>query len=123
MTLHKSSRFLIALPLVALGAYGVAGAAPAATLAPACTVTADTVKTGQPNLLVNARLSEQVGDTLTATVAPDSKITVTSVQKGNTPMTAQLMINSEHAVVGEWNLTVDGKNGSCAGKVIVTAMD
>jgi hypothetical protein len=121
MPLSKPSRLLVALPLVALAAYGEMGAAPAATTTSICTATADTVKAGQTNTTVNVRYTEEVGDTLTATVAAGSKLAVNGVRKGATPMTAELLVNSEQAAVGDWNVTLSGKGGSCTGTLTVVA--
>ncbi|MBC8089490.1 MAG: hypothetical protein H7Z40_19670 [Phycisphaerae bacterium] len=124
MSLRKSSRLFIALPFIALGTYGAAHAAPPAdiTTRPACTVSADTVVTGQPNLMVNVRLTEEIGDTITVTIAPDAKLVVASVQKGKSPMTADVLLNSEQATVGDWNVTLNGKSGTCTGTLSVAAV-
>src|SRR5688500_3476380 len=116
---RKSPRLLVALPLAVFGALGAIAASPPATgtarSIPACTATSNTIRSGQPNQTVNVRYSEEIGDSLSVTVAADSKLVVSSVRKGAAPMTAELLVNSEQGVPGDWNLTLTGKSGTCSG--------
>jgi hypothetical protein len=119
MKTRFNSRLLLALPVVMIGAFSVTAASKPASLAPACTLTADSIKAGQTSGTVQARLTESIGDSLSASIAPAAKISVVDVKAGTTPMTAQITVNAQQGVAGEWELTLAGKNGTCSGTVAV----
>ncbi|MGV3707546.1 MAG: hypothetical protein ACO1Q7_01810 [Gemmatimonas sp.] len=120
MRTRQKASFALVIPAIALGAYSMMAASPP-PVAPACTVTVDSIKTGEASTTVKAKLSEEVGDSLSASVAPASKITINSVRKSGEPMTGELVLNSEQAVAGSWDLTVTGPKGTCAGTIGVVA--
>lgn len=119
MSLKKSARLLVALPLTVLGAYGFADAAPTATPT-ACSLTSDTVKVGQNAAVANIRYTEEIGDSVSAETGQASKLVVTAVKKGADPMTLALTLNSELAAPGDWGLTLTGPKGSCSGAITVS---
>lgn len=122
MIAQPSVRLMLALPALVLSAYVVTGASPPATRAPsACTVAADTVRVGQSVAPVNVRYTDDIGDSLTASVAPASKVMVTGVRRGGTPLTGELSLNTEQATTGDWELTLAGSKGTCSGTLTVQA--
>jgi hypothetical protein len=68
-----------------------------------------------------ARLSESIGDTLSATWPEESRVEVVSVKRepGNEPLTATMTVRTLHAVAGQWDVIVKGERGQCSGKVWV----
>lgn len=122
MRRQPSSRVMVALPALFLGAYALTGASPPMNrgpTGPACTLSADTVRIGQTQANVMVRYTEEVGDSLSASVAPGSKVMVTAVKKGGTPLTGEVTLNTEQANAGDWELTLAGPKGTCAGSLAV----
>lgn len=121
MRRRQSSRAILALPALFLGAYSLAGASPPTARGPtaACTLSADTVRVGQTQTPVSVRYTEEVGDSLSASVAPASKVMVTAVKKGGTPLTGEITLNTEQANAGDWELTLAGPKGTCSGTLAV----
>lgn len=130
MRRQPGSRATLALPALFLGAYALTGASPPMTRGPAdavpnargptaCTLAADTVRIGQSQANVQVRYTEEVGDSLSASVASGSKVTVTAVKKGGTPLTGEVTLNTEQANAGDWELTLAGPKGTCAGTLAV----
>lgn len=123
MESRMNTKLAAAIPALALGLYAATAAAPAAVAAgpaTACTLTADTIKTGQASVPVNVRYSEEIGDSLMATIADGSRIMVISVRRNPAPRTAQVLLNTEVGKVGEWDLAVSGTKGHCNGLLTVT---
>lgn len=120
MSSCPGSRLILALPALVLSAFTVSGASPPDTHpAAACAVSADTVRIGQSMAPVAVRYSEEIGDSLTASVAPASKVLVTGVRKGGTPLTGEISLNTEQATAGDWDLTLAGSKSTCSGTLTV----
>lgn len=117
MRTRKHSRLILALPAIGLGAYGLIAAAPGAN--PQCQLTADPIRGGEASGVVKFTYTEDIGDSLQASVTPASKVMINSTRKGATPLTGEFTANSEQAVNGEWEVTVNGMRGTCVGKIQV----
>lgn len=120
MSVRTSSRMILALPALILGAYTLTAASPPATPPPtACTLSADTVKVGQSAAPVTVRYTEEIGDSISASIASASKVMVTAARKGGTPLTGEVTVNTEQANAGDWELTLVGPKGTCSGTLAV----
>lgn len=118
MSVRTSSRMILVLPALIVGAYSLTAATPAIP-PPSCTLAADTVKIGQTAVPVMVRYTEEIGDSISASVAPASKVMVTAARKGGTPLTGELTLNTEQANAGDWEITIAGAKGSCSGTLAV----
>jgi hypothetical protein len=88
----------------------------------ACTVTApDTVPVGLKSTVFKARYTEMIGDSLVATFAPLSKITIVAVANStmDSPPSVELTLDTQRAVAGKWGLMLKGERGECSGDVTV----
>jgi hypothetical protein len=114
------SQTIVALSLLVAGSIALsAAAAPREThpTAACATWTTDTIRVGNRIVPVTANYEQDIGDSLTAVFPPDSRVQVTSIKRNatNNPYTAQLTLNAEYAVAGEWKMSLTGPNGSCSG--------
>ncbi|HKS05076.1 MAG TPA: hypothetical protein VJR92_02085 [Gemmatimonadaceae bacterium] len=88
----------------------------------ACTVsTSDTVPVGLKATVLKAKYTEMIGDSLVATFAPLSKITIFAVANStmDSPPSVELTLDTQRAVPGKWGLVLKGERGECAGEVQV----
>lgn len=86
-----------------------------------CAIEADsTLRAGQGEASVIVRYSEEIGELLDAQFPKGANITATSVARGpDAPLSARITANTIGAVTGQWELTLNGDGGWCAGKVWV----
>jgi hypothetical protein len=70
---------------------------------------------------VLVKMSDAIGDTLSATWPEESRVEVVSVKRepGNEPLTATMTVRTLHAVAGQWDVIVKGERLQCSGKVWV----
>lgn len=99
-----------------------AAAAPAAAKN-ACTVKLDAtpVAVGPTPVTLQAAVIGTLGDSVSATVAPESKISVVGVK--GTGNALELTLNTSQAVPGEYTISFKGTNGECATKLKVGAAE
>ncbi|HEX7049980.1 MAG TPA: hypothetical protein VF188_07170 [Longimicrobiales bacterium] len=72
---------------------------------------------------VVATYSQDIGKTLRATIQEESGVQVLAIEPVATMLDAagvNLTLNASQAAVGEWTITFEGENGTCAGKLRVT---
>lgn len=99
-------------------------AAPAAgAKAGACTVKLDAtpIAVAPSPVTLQAAVTGALGDSVAATVAPESKISVVSVKPGAAGL--ELILNTSQAVPGEYTISFKGSNGECATKLKVGAAE
>lgn len=74
---------------------------------------------------VQATYTTEIGENVSAEFAPESQVTVVSVerQEGDAPMTQRLTLNTAEAVAGEWQLILRGDGGECTGNIQVGGPD
>jgi hypothetical protein len=93
--------------------------APSVTLPEACTATVtNAVPVQSTPVVINASLSEAIGDTVTASFPAESKVSVVRVE--GTGNAVELTLNTSGAVAGDWQLSLRGSKGSCTGQVKVS---
>jgi hypothetical protein len=114
----------LGVPLLAAGIWGSAAMvsrAESPRTGAACAVWInDAIPLNFDSTSVVINYSEPIGQTLSASMPDDSKITVLGVARGgNPPQSATLAVNTRRAVAGQWELTLRGDTGTCTGKVWV----
>jgi hypothetical protein len=93
--------------------------APSVMLPDACTATvANAVPVQAGPVVVNASLSEAIGDSVTASFPAESKVSVVKVD-GAGGNAVELTLNTSGAVAGDWQLSLTGSKGTCTGQVKV----
>jgi hypothetical protein len=86
------------------------------------TVSGDSIPIRAEPIIVNAQYTAGIGDSLSASFADSSKISVVKVvPTPGTPQAAQLTLGTSKAVPGEWGMTLKGTAGECMGKIKVAA--
>ena len=125
---HPTTRRLAAA--IVFGA-GILFASAAAAQAPAkqqsgrhtCAVkVADTVGVAATPVIMKASLSEEIGDSISASFPRASNVSVDKVDPSpdGAANTLQLTLNTSKAKPGDWTLSMKGTKGECTGKLKVT---
>jgi hypothetical protein len=124
---------IAAAGLAVLGGAAVASAGPAYTgpapiLSPSmvaqgpCLATISTpIVAGTANQEVTVSLSEELMDSVTVDVAPESNLKVSGVTRDPGSKLLKLQVDATNGAPGTWALTLSGKNASCKGQVKVSA--
>jgi hypothetical protein len=88
------------------------------------TMDGDPVTIRSEPLAVQARTTEAIGDTVSASIEPESRITVVGVARdGMDNQSVRLTLNTAQAVAGEFALTLKGERGECTGTIKVAAAE
>jgi hypothetical protein len=89
----------------------------------ACTVTVrgDSVPVRAEPVMIDAAVTEAIGDSISASFPVESKIVVASVAPATgMPNAVRLTLNTSAAAPGDWTISLKGSSGACTGKVKVT---
>jgi hypothetical protein len=102
-----------------------AAAAGAAAAKNACTIKFDAtpVQVAPSPVTLQASVMGALGDSVSATVAPESKISVVGVKAAGAPNALELTLNTSQAVPGEYTISFKGTSGQCATKLKVGAAE
>jgi hypothetical protein len=76
---------------------------------------------GTANQEITVSLSEDLSDSVTVDVAPESNLKVSSVTPTAGSKLVKLQVDATNGAPGTWALTLTGKNASCKGQVKVSA--
>jgi hypothetical protein len=72
---------------------------------------------------VQASVTGTLGDSVSATVPAESKISVLGVKPAAAPNELNLLLNTSQAVPGEYTISFKGTGGECSAKLKVGAAD
>lgn len=103
----------------------VAAAVPATepVVEPQCvaTLNVERLPIQEEPVMVQAQYTEAIGEEVSAAFAPESQVAVLRVEReeDDEPLTHRLTLNTAEAVAGEWEITLRGEAGECAGSVVV----
>ena len=115
--------------IVGVALYGTTAAAQvrpqsASGQLPSCTVTVSDslVKVATAPIIIQAALTRELGDSLSALFPVESKITVVKVAPAanKEPKAVDVTINTSEAKPGKWPITLKGKSGECSGEIKIT---
>lgn len=124
---------IAAAGLAVLGGAAAASASPAyagpapilspSMVAPGpCMATISTpIVAGTANQEITVSLSEELMDSVTVDVAPESNLKVSGVTRDPGSKLVKLQVDATNGAPGTWSLTLNGKNASCKGQVKVAA--
>ena len=88
---------------------------------PSCTATVsgDSVKVAATPIVIQAALSAELGDSVSASFPAESKITVVKVAPAADKQAkgVDVTINTSEAKPGDWPISLKGKSGECTGQV------
>ncbi|MFI5232225.1 MAG: hypothetical protein ACHQSE_06905 [Gemmatimonadales bacterium] len=112
----------------AAAAASPAYAGPAPILTPAlvaaqgpCQATISTpIVAGTANQEITVSLSEELMDSVTVDVAPESNLKVSGVTRDPGSKLVKLQVDATNGAPGTWALTLNGKNATCKGQVKVS---
>jgi hypothetical protein len=83
----------------------------------------DSIRVGRDRVEVQAKYTEEIGKSLTATFPKESRVEVISATRraGDEVISVRLTLSTLNAVPGQWKLTLQGDTDSCTGNVYVGA--
>lgn len=82
---------------------------------------AEPVSVSEEPVVVEATLSEAIGEALTAVVQDESGVEFVSAEPAEEEGAVNLTLNTSEAVSGEWTISLTGESGECAGTFTVSA--
>jgi hypothetical protein len=125
--IHQALSRLGAAVVLGVALFGSSAAAQARTqsaagqLPAACTATVsgDSVAVGTTPVVIQAALTAELGDSLSASFPSESKISVVKIAPAASkqPKEVELTLNTSEAKPGDWAISFKGKTGQCTGKV------
>jgi hypothetical protein len=92
----------------------------------ACTVKLDAANPIQVTpspVVLQAAVTGALGDSVSATVPAESKISVLGVKPAASPNELNVLLNTSQAVPGEYTISFKGTGGECSTKIKVGAAD
>ncbi|MGH7654795.1 MAG: hypothetical protein ACREN6_09035 [Gemmatimonadaceae bacterium] len=129
----RKAMTIAATGLAILGGAAIAAASPAyagpgpmltsTLVAPQgpCLATISTpIVAGTANQEITVSLSEELQDSLTVDVAPESNLKVSGVTRDPGSKLVKMQVDATNGAPGTWALTLSGKNASCKGQVKVS---
>lgn len=126
--LHRTSSRLAAALLLGGAAIAIGAAAPDAQATQtratvsfgACTAkVSDSVAVAPTPVTVQASLTQAIGDSVSASLPPQSNVDVEKVAAAASGNALQLTLNTSKATPGEYTLSMKGTAGECTGQLKV----
>ena len=127
--LHRTSSRLAAALLLGGAAIAIGTAAPEAQATQthatvnfgACTAkVSDSVAVAPTPVTVEAALTQAIGDSVSASLPPQSNVDVEKIAPASGANALQLTLNTSKATPGEYTLSMKGTAGECTGQLKVT---
>jgi hypothetical protein len=112
------------------GTLAVAGTSSAATLAgpilvpvtqPCVATISQPIVAGSANQEISVSVSENLMDSVTVDVSPESNLKVSSVTQDPGSKMLKMQVDATNGAPGTWALTLHSKSTSCKGQVKVSA--
>jgi hypothetical protein len=113
--------FVVGVALFGTSAAAQVRAQSAAGQLPTCTatVTGDSVNVAATPIVIQAALTAELGDSVSASFPAESKINVVKVGPAANKQAkgVELTINTSEAKPGNWPISLKGKSGECTGQL------
>jgi FlaG/FlaF family flagellin (archaellin) len=86
------------------------------------TVSGDSVKVATVPIIIQAAVTAELGDSVSASFPAESKINVVKVSPAADKQVkgVELTINTSEAKPGSWPISLKGKSGECTGQLKIT---
>ncbi|HYV97036.1 MAG TPA: hypothetical protein VE967_06255 [Gemmatimonadaceae bacterium] len=111
-------RLAIASPIAAMGLLASPRPIVQAASAPCQVTMTDPIPIASP-ARVQIHFSESPGDSLSASFPDEAVVDVQQIARGprDNELSATLVVDTQHSVAGQWQLTVGGNKQKCVGTV------
>jgi len=114
----------LSLPVLAVTTAAEAQQVPSETETCAIETTSKSIPVSTAPFVLQATLSEAIGDSVAVSFPEESRVRVVSVKRDEAePLALHVTLNTSEAVAGEWAVAVVGEAGRCVGDVMVVAVD